>query len=89
MLAAENANAVHGDPYGGAAELDRSMLWRPGTGTGHRTGVQGLFHIGAFTHPGPGPGGSSGHLVTQQLPASSLPRRLVTRLRRLPERIGP
>jgi phytoene dehydrogenase-like protein len=42
-LAAENANAVHGDPYGGAAELDQSLLWRPGTGTGHRTGVDGLF----------------------------------------------
>ncbi|GAA3523450.1 phytoene desaturase family protein [Nocardioides daeguensis] len=66
-LAAANANAVHGDPYGGAAELDQSLLWRPGTATGHRTGVPNVFHIGAFTHPGPGLGGGSGHLVAQQL----------------------
>lgn len=66
-LAAANANAVNGDPYGGAAELDQSLLWRPGTGTGHRTGVPNVFHIGAFTHPGPGLGGGSGHLVAQQL----------------------
>jgi phytoene dehydrogenase-like protein len=66
-LAAANANAVHGDPYGGAAELDQSLLWRPGTGSGHRTGVPNVFHIGAFTHPGPGLGGGSGHLVAQQL----------------------
>ncbi|MBM0126383.1 phytoene desaturase family protein [Pimelobacter simplex] len=66
-LASANANAVNGDPYGGAAELDQSLLWRPGTGTGHRTGVPNVFHIGAFTHPGPGLGGGSGHLVAQQL----------------------
>ncbi|WGY00861.1 NAD(P)/FAD-dependent oxidoreductase [Nocardioides sp. QY071] len=66
-LASANANAVHGDPYGGAAELDQSLLWRPGTGSGHRTGVPNVFHIGAFTHPGPGLGGGSGHLVAQQL----------------------
>lgn len=66
-LAEANANAVHGDPYGGAAELDQSLLWRPGTDTGHRTSVGGVFHIGAFTHPGPGLGGGSGHLVAQQL----------------------
>lgn len=70
-LAAANANAVHGDPYGGAAELDQSLLWRPGTGTGHRTSVDNVFHIGAFTHPGPGLGAGSGHLVAQQLLAPS------------------
>lgn len=66
-LSAANANAVHGDPYGGAAELDQSLLWRPGTGTGHRTGVGRLMHIGAFTHPGPGLGGGSGHIAAQAL----------------------
>jgi phytoene dehydrogenase-like protein len=66
-LAAANANAVHGDPYGGAAELDQSLRWRPGTGTGHRTSVSNVFHIGAVTHPGPGLGAGSGHLVAQQL----------------------
>ncbi|WP_408896839.1 phytoene desaturase family protein [Nocardioides sp. R1-1] len=74
-LASANANAVHGDPYGGAAELDQSLLWRPGTGTGHRTGVPNVFHIGAFTHPGPGLGGGSGHLVAQQLISRRAPGR--------------
>jgi phytoene dehydrogenase-like protein len=62
-----NPNAVAGDPYGGAAELDRSLIWRPGAGSGHNTGIKGLFHIGAFTHPGPGLGGVSGHVVAQRL----------------------
>lgn len=81
-LLAENRNSVAGDPYGGAAELDQSLRWRPGTGTGHRTGVGGLWHIGAFTHPGPGLGGGSGHLVAQQLlTASRAPGRLLGRFR--------
>ncbi|MEP7088772.1 MAG: hypothetical protein ABI776_01590 [Nocardioidaceae bacterium] len=42
-LVAHNANAVAGDPYGGAGELDQSLLWRPGSATGHRTCVDGLF----------------------------------------------
>jgi phytoene dehydrogenase-like protein len=66
-LQAANRNAVGGDPYGGAAELDQSLLWRPGTRGGHATRIGGLHHIGAFTHPGPGLGGGSGHLVAQQL----------------------
>jgi len=84
-LAAANANAVQGDPYGGAAELDQSLVWRPGTATGHRTGVANVFHIGAFTHPGPGLGGGSGHLVAQQLLSPGPARRLASGLRRLPE----
>ena len=80
-LAAANANAVHGDPYGGTAELDQSLLWRPGTGTGHRTSVPNVFHIGAFTHPGPGLGAGSGHLVAQQLIAPT-GRERVSRLLR-------
>jgi len=67
-LQAANRNAVTGDPYSGAAELDQNLLWRPGPLTSrHRTGVDGLFHIGASTHPGPGLGGGSGHLVAQAL----------------------
>lgn len=79
-LQAANANAVHGDPYGGAAELDQSLLWRPGTGTGHRTGVEKLLHIGAFTHPGPGLGGGSGHLAAQALLRPSAPKRALHRV---------
>lgn len=79
-LRAANRNAVSGDPYGGAAELDQSLVWRPGTRTGHATGVDRLFHIGAFTHPGPGLGGGSGHLVAQQLTRKSRLSRLIERL---------
>lgn len=90
-LQAANANAVHGDPYGGAAELDQSLLWRPGTATGHRTGVGKLWHIGAFTHPGPGLGGGSGHLAAQALLRPPAPRRAADRVRRLAgrDRSGP
>ena len=80
-VSAANANAIDGDPYGGAAEIDQSLLWRPGTGTGHRTGIDGLFHIGAFTHPGPGLGGGSGHLVAQQLSAPNPVSSAVARAR--------
>jgi phytoene dehydrogenase-like protein len=67
-LAARNANAVDGDPYGGSNELDQNLMWRPGPATArHRTVVPGLWHIGASTHPGPGLGGGSGHLVAEQL----------------------
>lgn len=67
-LEAYNPNAIEGDPYGGSAELDQFLLWRPGPRTSrHRTVVPGLWHIGAATHPGPGLGGGSGHLVAQAL----------------------
>jgi phytoene dehydrogenase-like protein len=67
-LAARNANAIDGDPYGGANELDQNLMWRPGPATArHSTVVPGLWHIGASTHPGPGLGGGSGHLVAEQL----------------------
>ncbi|MEU1180136.1 NAD(P)/FAD-dependent oxidoreductase [Streptomyces sp. NPDC005820] len=67
-LHAANPNAVAGDPYGGSAELDQNLLWRPLPATGrHATPVPGLWHIGASTHPGPGLGGGSGHLVAQHL----------------------
>ncbi len=59
-----NPNAVGGDPYGGSLELDQSLLWRPGPRTArHKTVVDGLWHIGSATHPGPGLGGGSGHLA--------------------------
>lgn len=67
-LAAANPNAVHGDPYGGSAELFQNLLWRPfPQAAGHRTYLKGLWHIGASTHPGPGLSGGSGHLVAQRL----------------------
>jgi phytoene dehydrogenase-like protein len=67
-LASYNPNAVAGDPYGGSAELDQNLLWRPlPDASRHATHVPGLWHIGASTHPGPGLGGGSGHLVAQRL----------------------
>jgi len=85
-LYAANRNAVAGDPYGGTGELDQSLFWRPGSGTGHRTGVGGLWHIGAFTHPGPGLGGGSGHIVARRLLSGSGIRAAA---RRRTERLGP
>ncbi len=74
-LEAANRNAVNGDPYSGSGELDQNLLWRPGPRTGrHRTGVPGLWHIGASTHPGPGLGGGSGHLVARALLAPRGPQ---------------
>jgi phytoene dehydrogenase-like protein len=70
-LQAANVNLVHGDPYGGALQLDQSFLWR----APHRTPVQRLWHVGASTHPGPGLAGASGELVARQL----LKRRLLRR----------
>ena len=69
-LFAANPNAVNGDPYGGSAELFQNLLWRPfPVAAGHQTAVEGLWHIGASTHPGPGLSGGSGHLVAQKLTA--------------------
>lgn len=80
-LEAYNPNALQGDPYGGAAELDQFLLWRPGPKTSrHGTDVPGLWHIGAATHPGPGLGGGSGHLVAQALSKQDTSR--LARLRR-------
>ncbi|MER7050095.1 phytoene desaturase family protein [Streptomyces jumonjinensis] len=67
-LAAYNPNAVAGDPYGGSVELDQNFAWRPLPSSGrHATEVAGLWHIGASTHPGPGLGGGSGHMVAAAL----------------------
>ncbi|WP_413104847.1 phytoene desaturase family protein [Streptomyces sp. Inha503] len=67
-LARRNPNAPGGDPYGGSLELDQSLLWRPLPASGrHATDIDGLWHIGASTHPGAGLGGVSGHMVATAL----------------------
>jgi len=67
-LEAMNANLVGGDPYGGDCRIDQYALWRPlSSATGHGTGIHGLWHIGASTHPGPGLGAGSGYLVADRL----------------------
>jgi phytoene dehydrogenase-like protein len=67
-LESVNRNAISGDGYAGSAELDQTLFWRPiANAPHHRTPVPGLWQIGASTHPGPGLGGTSGHLAAQQL----------------------
>lgn len=76
-----DVNLVGGDIYGGSCALDQNLLWRPfAQAPGHRTPVEGLWHIGASTHPGPGLGAGSGYLVYQELTRPRLPRRLLARL---------
>jgi phytoene dehydrogenase-like protein len=77
-LWAANVNLVRGDPYGGSLALDQSFLWR----APHRTAVQGVWHVGASTHPGPGLGGGSGALVASQLLQVPLRQRVLSRVRR-------
>ena len=47
---------------------------------GHRTTIEGLWHVGASTHPGPGLGAGSGYLVAKELTKPPLTRRLVAKL---------
>jgi phytoene dehydrogenase-like protein len=72
-----NVNLVQGDPYGGALSLDQNFLWR----APHRTPVDGVWHVGASTHPGPGLGGGSGALVAAQLTEAPLTKRIAARFR--------
>ncbi|MFB7499334.1 hypothetical protein ACFC09_32405 [Streptomyces sp. NPDC056161] len=83
QLAEYNPNAVNGDPYGGAAELDQDFWWRPTPTPGrHATPIDSLWHIGASTHPGAGLGGSSGHITATTL--TTRPR--LARVRQLLDR---
>jgi phytoene dehydrogenase-like protein len=69
-----NVNMVGGDIYSGSCALDQNLLWRPQPGLpGHRTPIEGLYQIGASTHPGPGLGAGSGTLVAKQLIRRSRP----------------
>jgi phytoene dehydrogenase-like protein len=73
-----NVNLVGGDIYGGSCALDQNFVFRPlPQAPGHRTPVDGLWHIGASTHPGPGLGAGSGYLVYKELTKPALPRRLL------------
>ena len=81
-LQAANVNLVRGDPYGGSLALDQNFVWRPlRSAPGHRTFVDGVWHVGASTHPGPGLGAGSGALVAAALLEPSAPRRLAARVR--------
>jgi phytoene dehydrogenase-like protein len=76
-----NCNLVDGDIYGGSCALDQNLLWRPlHEAPGHATAVEGLWKIGASTHPGPGLGAGSGLLVANELTKEPLHRRVLARL---------
>jgi phytoene dehydrogenase-like protein len=80
-LQAANINLERGDPYSGSLALDQNFLWRPfARQPGHRTPVDGLFHIGASTWPGPGLGAGSGTLVAKALLQPPAAQRLAGRL---------
>jgi phytoene dehydrogenase-like protein len=82
-LARANPNLERGDPYAGSLALDQNFLWRPFPGSpGHRTPVEGLWHIGASTWPGPGLGAGSGTLVAAELLRPTLGERLGRRFQR-------
>lgn len=67
-LEAHNINLVGGDPYSGACSVDQFHGLRPfGATRNHTTPVKRLYQIGAATHPGPGLGGMSGHMLAQRL----------------------
>jgi phytoene dehydrogenase-like protein len=80
-LEALNPNLVAGDIYAGSCALDQNLLWRPfAAAPGHRTAVEGLWHVGASTHPGPGLGAGSGYLVAKELTKPPIHRRLVAKI---------
>jgi phytoene dehydrogenase-like protein len=84
-----NCNLVGGDIYAGSCALDQNLLWRPLPETpGHATPVEGVYHIGASTHPGPGLGAGSGYLVAKELTKPALPKRLLTRVPLVGERVA-
>ena len=82
-LERRNINLLRGDIYAGATSLDQMLWWRPSRSYGsHRTPIEGLWQIGAATHPGPGLGGASGRIAAQDVLAGDRGRRLPSRLRR-------
>jgi phytoene dehydrogenase-like protein len=80
-LEAINSNLVAGDIYSGSCALDQNLLWRPfAASPGHGTVVEGLWHVGASTHPGPGLGAGPGYLVAKELTKPALARRMLAKL---------
>lgn len=80
-IEALDCNLVGGDIYAGSCALDQNLVWRPnGASPGHRTPVDGLWHVGASTHPGPGLGAGSGYLVAKALTKPPLRQRVLAKL---------
>ena len=69
----------------GSCALDQNLLFRPTPASpGHGTPVDGLWHIGASTHPGPGLGAGSGYLARSTCTQPPLRRRLLAQLPGVP-----
>ncbi|MEM0908208.1 MAG: NAD(P)/FAD-dependent oxidoreductase [Pseudomonadota bacterium] len=67
-LEAANINLIGGEPYGGWSGLDQLFTFRPfPQQINHDSFAQGVYQIGASTHPGSGLGGMSGYMLAQQL----------------------
>ncbi|MEB2349253.1 MAG: NAD(P)/FAD-dependent oxidoreductase [Comamonadaceae bacterium] len=67
-LERENPNLVGGDSLSGSHHLDQFFVFRPAWGRSRwRTGVQGLYHVGASTWPGAGTAAASGYLLAREL----------------------
>lgn len=67
-LERHNPNLIGGDSLGGSHHLDQYFLFRPAFGRSRwRTGVAGLYHVGASTWPGAGTGAASGYLLAREL----------------------
>jgi phytoene dehydrogenase-like protein len=69
-LERDNPNLVGGDSLSGSHHLDQYYVFRPGWGRARwRTGVAGLYHVGASTWPGAGTGAGSGYMLARELVA--------------------
>ena len=67
-LERDNPNLVDGDSLSGSHHLDQFFMLRPGWGRARwRTGVQGLYHVGASTWPGGGTGAGSGYMLAREI----------------------
>lgn len=67
-LERDNPNLIGGDSLSGSHHLDQFFCFRPAFGLSRwRTGVAGLYMVGASTWPGAGTGAGSGFMLAKDL----------------------
>ena len=67
-LERDNPNLIGGDSLSGSHHLDQFFCFRPALGHSRwRTGVAGLYMVGASTWPGAGTGAGSGFMLAKDL----------------------
>jgi len=67
-LERDNPNLVGGDSLSGSHHLDQFFCFRPAFGLSRwRTGIEGLYMVGASTWPGAGTGAGSGFMLAKEL----------------------